>query len=58
MPTIRVTVKRGKAVVSTEGFQGPACYDVTKAMEAALGKVEVSDSTPEFHQKDVQRIGQ
>lgn len=51
MPTITVRVSpTGETVIETTGFQGKACQDATRQLEAALGKVEAETKKPEFFQ--------
>jgi len=40
--------KDGKVRIEVRGVKGPACLDITKGLEAALGgKVESREMTPE-----------
>jgi hypothetical protein len=41
----------GNTKVSVKGVKGSSCKDLTKKIEAALGKVTRDDKTPEFHQQ-------
>lgn len=41
----------GNTTVSVKGVKGKSCTDLTKYIEAALGKVTRDDKTPEFHQQ-------
>lgn len=41
----------GNTVVRVEGVKGSSCKDLTKQIEAALGKTVKDDKTPEFYQK-------
>jgi len=41
----------GNTTVSVKGVKGKSCTDLSKNIEAALGKVTRDDKTPEFHQQ-------
>lgn len=41
----------GNTVVRVSGVKGKSCTDLTKHIEAAIGKVTRDDKTPEFHQQ-------
>jgi len=50
MSTVNVIIdETGAATVSVEGCAGPACHDLTRALETALGTVTKDTRTPEFH---------
>ena len=52
MKKIRIRIgKDGKATVSPEGVQGPACLDLTKTFEQALGEVEERQLRQEYHEE-------
>jgi len=56
--TVEIT-KEGTVTVSTSGFKGNACRDVTRAMEEALGRIKSDENTPEFYEEsDIQHIHQ
>lgn len=42
---------RAKVKVSVEGVAGPGCHDVSRAIEAALGRTTDDVQTPEFYQE-------
>jgi hypothetical protein len=41
----------GKMTIKVEGVKGGGCQQVTKDLEAALGKVAGSQKTAEFYEK-------
>jgi len=50
MREIKVTVSpNGEVKVSTEGFSGSSCKDVTKDLEKLLGVVEDETYTTEYY---------
>ncbi len=50
MKKIKVVVdKEGRTEISTSGFSGTACKDVTKNLEKALGTVTKDTNTQEFY---------
>ncbi len=50
MKEIKIMIHKGKARVEVSGVQGPACKELTKQIEAALGQVESVTKKTEFHQ--------
>lgn len=48
MERVTVTIKDGEVVVSTDGFAGKACQDVTRQLEAALGQTTKDVATSEM----------
>lgn len=49
--TIRVTIdKQGNPTVAVEGCAGPACQQLTEALEQALGKPSTQKLTEEFYE--------
>jgi hypothetical protein len=49
-PTINVVIDEdGATTVSVEGCAGPACKDLTRAIEQALGTLTEDTHTPDFH---------
>ena len=50
MKTIVVDIKGRSATVKTSGFTGKACYEATKDLERAMGKVVSDERTPEYNQ--------
>lgn len=52
MKKIRIHIgKDGQATVSVEGVPGPACLDLTKAFEQALGRVQDRRLCQEYHEQ-------
>jgi len=53
--------KDGKVNIDVAGVKGSACQDLTKSIEAALGKTESVQKKPEFYQQQAasakQRLG-
>jgi hypothetical protein len=53
--------KDGKVNIDVAGVSGPACQNLTKSIETALGKTESIKKKPEFHQQQAtgtkQRLG-
>ena len=43
----------GAVEVKVEGHAGPGCHDLTKSLEADLGKTEQDRRTAEYHQPDL-----
>ena len=43
--------KDGKVNIDVAGVSGPACQDLTKSIEAALGKREAVKKKPEFYEQ-------
>jgi hypothetical protein len=43
---------RAKVTVSVEGHGGPGCRDVSRAIEAALGRTTDDERTPDFYQEE------
>jgi len=41
----------GEVKVTVNGVRGPACTDLTKAIEQALGSVKADRKTPEYFQR-------
>jgi tRNA A37 threonylcarbamoyladenosine biosynthesis protein TsaE len=61
MTNLEITVDaEGGATVKVQGHAGPGCTEVTKAIEAALGKTTDDVKTPEFYrqQGNQQKAGQ
>lgn len=54
---IDIVIEDGKATISTSGFAGKACMDVTAQLEKALGTKTSDRKTPEFDVKEVRTIG-
>jgi len=46
--TVKITAE-GKTEIAVDGVTGRSCKDITKAIEAALGRVEADTTKPEFH---------
>ena len=62
MQEIKLTIGTdGKVNIDVAGVKGPACKDLTKSIEAALGKTESVEKKPEFYQQQAasakQRLG-
>lgn len=60
--TIEITVSpTGEVQIEAVGFVGSSCKAATKALEEALGKLELRQTKPEYHQQNrshhSQRIG-
>lgn len=60
--TIEVTVlPTGEIHIEAVGFVGTSCKEATKALEEALGQMELFQTKPEYHQRNrtanQQRIG-
>jgi hypothetical protein len=56
---IEITISPdGQATVQTKGFAGASCRDVSRFLEAALGRIDRERLTPEFHQAVSQQAGQ
>ena len=52
MQEIKLTIGTdGKVNIDVAGVKGPACKDLTKSIEAALGKTESVEKKPEFYQQ-------
>lgn len=53
--------KDGKVNIDVAGVKGPACKNLTKSIEAALGQTESVEKKPEFYQQQAasakQRLG-
>jgi hypothetical protein len=53
--------KDGKVNIDVAGVKGSACQDLTKSIEAALGRTESVRKKPEFYQQQAastnQRLG-
>jgi hypothetical protein len=53
--------KDGKVNIDVAGVKGSACQDLTKSIEAALGRTESVQKKPEFYQQQSasakQRLG-
>jgi len=47
---LRITPE-GKVLISTTGFEGDACLQITKALEEALGDVEERTYTSEYYRQ-------
>lgn len=45
----------GTMILSVNGSCGPACQDLTKPIEAALGVVTSSNLTDEYYSSDIQQ---
>lgn len=43
--------KDGKVNIDVAGVSGPACQDLTKSIEAGLGKTESVKKKPEFYEQ-------
>lgn len=43
--------KDGKVNIDVAGVSGPACQDLTKSIETALGKTELVKKKPEFYEQ-------
>jgi hypothetical protein len=41
-----------RVTVSVEGVAGPGCHDVSRAIEAALGRTTGDQQTPEFYAQE------
>ena len=62
MQEIKLTIGTdGKVNIDVAGVPGPACKDLTKSIESALGKTESVEKKPEFYQQQAtsakQRLG-
>jgi hypothetical protein len=60
--TIEIVVSpTGEIRIEAVGFVGSSCKEATKALEEALGKMELFQPKPEYHQQNrqthQQRIG-
>lgn len=54
-----VTVtEQGAVTVEAKGCPGPACHDLTREIEKAIGSAAGDVRTPEFHQQAKQAAGQ
>ncbi len=52
MQEIKITIgKNGKVNLDVAGVKGSACSDLTKSIEKALGRVEVTKKKSEFYQQ-------
>ncbi len=52
---IEVTIgPDGQVTLRPRGVQGPACLDLTKELEAALGEVTSRELTSEYYQSGVE----
>jgi hypothetical protein len=52
MQEIKITIgKDGKVNLDVAGVKGSACSDLTKSIEKALGRVEVTKKKSEFYQQ-------
>jgi len=50
MKTIDMVIEKdGTFTITTSGYDGSACKDATKALEAALGTVTEDTATPEMY---------
>lgn len=61
MKTLEITIDpRGKVLVQTRGFVGPACKDASRLIEQALGEKCSEELTAEFFasQQNVQTAKQ
>lgn len=57
MAEVIVTVgKDGSTKVAVQGVSGPGCRELTAALEAALGKVEEMQHTPEYYEEERQEV--
>ncbi len=61
--TIEITVSpTGEIRIEAVGFVGSSCKEATKALEEALGTLELFQTKPEYHQANrrtnQQRVGQ
>jgi hypothetical protein len=55
MAKITITIDRkGRAIIEADGFSGPACKDVTKSLEEALGGTKSEDLKSEFYEAEVE----
>lgn len=43
---------QAKVTVSVEGVAGPGCHDVSRAIEAAMGRTTEDVQTSEFYQEE------
>jgi hypothetical protein len=51
--TIEITVSpTGELRIEAVGFTGSGCKEATKALEEALGKLELFQTKPEYHQQN------
>ena len=62
MREIRLIIgKDGKVNIDVAGVKGSACQDLTKSIEAALGRTESVRKKPDFYQQQAagakQRLG-
>lgn len=46
----------GKVQVKTQGFRGKKCIDAAKQFEKALGKIESTKLTQEYHLKESHQV--
>lgn len=57
--TVKVIARKGKAVLETSGFSGPACKAATAELSKKLGVTESDEETEEFyavaHEAEVER---
>jgi hypothetical protein len=52
MKKVRIRISTdGKATVSVEGVQGPACVELTKAFEEAIGEVQERQFCKEYQEE-------
>ena len=50
--TITVDIDpQGQSVITVDGVTGPACVDVTKQVEKALGAVSTRRKTADYHKE-------
>lgn len=57
MKTIIFTINdSGEVTEETKGFIGKSCQDATKAYEKALGEVENEELTPEYYNREQNRV--
>jgi hypothetical protein len=57
MEELFCNIADGKMQVEVKGVAGPACYDVTRALENAIGTVTSDDKTPDYEVQSAQTVG-
>ncbi|WP_447859641.1 DUF2997 domain-containing protein [Nitrospira calida] len=56
-PTIEIAISpEGEVEVKVAGCAGPACADLTKAIEQALGRVTADRKTPEYFRQETSHV--
>lgn len=59
LQTIEVTVSpKGETHLETKGFQGKACQEATRELEAALGLSSAEELKPEFYAESTMDVTQ